>query len=287
MLVAYGGDSADSKKQTVFSVAIVVGSSDQWRRFKPEWERRNGGVPFHAADCEAGWGNYKGIDRDVRTTLYRDLVSMLADSDLYGFSAAINIRHFNEGFADDHTSEMPYYLCFADVVARCAILGHITIPPQSIDLTFDQNYDRDPSTADLYNYLGSLKEWEFYGHLGERVTFADHRKETGIQVADLLARETMKHMENTMLEPRKRWARQSFVRLRTNPRIHVRFLDQQEFMEMSVTHPSALPESFMDDYRTWRIENGLQTDNLINRLRFMRLKKEDRTERTEEEDIEL
>lgn len=76
------------------------------------------------------------------------------------------------------------------------------MPPQKIDLTFDQNFERDPSTNDLYAYLGELKEWEHHGYLVDRVSFANYRREAGVQVADLLARETMKHMENTMLGPR-------------------------------------------------------------------------------------
>jgi hypothetical protein len=117
---------------------------------------------------------------------------MLAESDLFGFAAAVNIKEYREMYPDEKTHEMPYYSCFADALARCAALGHVTIPPQSIDLTFDQNFERDPSTADLYAYVGALKTFEFADHLGERMSFADYRKESGIQVADLLARETMK-----------------------------------------------------------------------------------------------
>jgi hypothetical protein len=73
MLIAYGDDSSDSKKATVFSVGIVLGSHAQWARFKPTWESRNGRIPFHATDCESGWGDYRNIDRDIRTRLYRDL----------------------------------------------------------------------------------------------------------------------------------------------------------------------------------------------------------------------
>jgi len=130
---------------------------------------------------------------------------MLAESNLFGFAAAVNVRDYKERMPHEETHEMAYYACFADVLARCAALGSITMPPQKVDLTFDQNFERDPSTSDLYAYLGELKEWIHHSYLGERVTFANYRKESGIQAADLLARETMKHMENTMLESRERW----------------------------------------------------------------------------------
>jgi hypothetical protein len=268
MLIAYGDDSSDKKKSTVFSVAVVLGSRAQWRHFKPLWEKRNGSIPFHATDCESGWGDYRGIDREARTSLYRDLVGMLADSNLFAFSSAVNVAHFRQMFPTNETFEMPYYICFADVIANCAALGSIMIPAQKIDLTFDQNFERDPSTSDLYAYLGSLKDWSVHGHLGERITFANYRNESGIQVADLLARETMKHMENTMLIPRERWSRASWVRLRRNPRIHIRFVDRDELVATVSGFPSGMGE--MSDYKTWRSEHGITSDNLTNRLKYLR-----------------
>lgn len=52
---------------------------------------------------------------------------MLADSDLYGFSTAMNIQDFVEGYAGTQSPEA-FYMCFADVVARCAALGVYRYP---------------------------------------------------------------------------------------------------------------------------------------------------------------
>lgn len=43
MLIAYGDDSSDRKKATVFSVAVVLGASDQWGPFKALGKSGTGG----------------------------------------------------------------------------------------------------------------------------------------------------------------------------------------------------------------------------------------------------
>lgn len=62
------------------------------------------------------------------------------------------------------------------------------------------------------------------------------------------------------------------MKLQSNPRIHIRFVDRKELLKMSITYPSRLGEDFIDEYKNWRQERCLQTDNLVNRLRFMRLR---------------
>lgn len=272
MLIAYGDDSSDRTRSTVFAVGMLIGTQDQWDRFKLEWDERTGGTPFHATDCESGWGSYRGMDRQARKDLYRDLVVLLSTSDLWGFSSAISIKAFRQVHPADKTYEMAYYACFASTLAMCAALGHVTIPPQSIDLVFDRNFERDPSTDLLYSYLGAWKGWRFHDNLGERISFADHRQESGIQAADLLTRETMKHMENTMLHTRERWSRASYVELRRNPRLHFHFIDRNE-MELIVgsTFFKEGEPSYLERYQRWREENGIQGDSVVNRIRFMQL----------------
>lgn len=166
--------------------------------------------------------------------------------------------------------------------------GYIVIPQRRVDITFDQNFERDPSMADLYEYIGSLKEWEFNKHLG-KLSFANYRQEPGIQVADLLARETMKHMQNTMLASRDRWTRQSFMKLNANPRFHLRFVEKEEMLYMHSHFPSKLPTTFNEDYTRWRHENGIQADSMISKLRFMRLLRAQKasTEDEESDTLEL
>lgn len=273
VIVAYGDDSSDRQKQTVFAVGILLGSGEQWANFKTAWVDRNGRVPFHATDCESGWGDYRGVDREVRNRLYRDLVTMLANSELFGFATAVKIKDYVAYRGESSTPEMAYYTCFLDAVVKCAGFGALSIPPQKIDLTFDRNFDRDPNTSDLYAYFGALQEWEHREYLGDRICFANYREEAGVQAADLLARETMKHMENTMLGPRERWARGSFIRLGQNPRFHFRFMDRTDMMWSDAKYPPRLDANFEDDYKKWREEMGLQGDTLIYRLRFMRLQR--------------
>jgi hypothetical protein len=68
----------------------------------------------------------------------------------------------------------------------------------------------------LYSYMAQLEEWSASSLLSEKVSFAS-RKYVGIQVADLIARETMKHLDN-MIGPVKRDKRRSFAALQDTKR---------------------------------------------------------------------
>ncbi len=57
MLSVFGDESADETQQRVFAVAGVIGSEGAWAELEAKWVTRNGGIPFHAADCESGHGD--------------------------------------------------------------------------------------------------------------------------------------------------------------------------------------------------------------------------------------
>lgn len=76
MLLAFGDESHDGKEEVVFAVSGVIGSQEDWDALSVSWKKRTGGIPFHASDCENGYGPYKDMCVEERQRLYKDLVSM-------------------------------------------------------------------------------------------------------------------------------------------------------------------------------------------------------------------
>src|ERR1700730_16740000 len=91
MILVYGDDSADEKRERVCAVAGVVGSWRAWRILEREWLNRTGGIPFHANECESDQGAYRNSPHHENKALYKDLAIMMANSHIFGAGVAIDL----------------------------------------------------------------------------------------------------------------------------------------------------------------------------------------------------
>jgi hypothetical protein len=261
----YGDESADERQQRVFAVAGLLGSAKDWTVFRRKWLKRTDGKPFHAADCEAGKEDYKGIPKIERLRLYADLTKLLAASNLMGVGVAVSIRDFNELLRNRiYGGEEPYFLAFHTVVNVLGQWSAVSIPPDTVEFIFDHHPTNEYNAGALYHYVNQLNDAEFKKLMSGKVSFAT-RQEVGIQAADLLARESMKLLDNR-LGPRVRPSRLSYEELRKNGRIRFRILTRgwcEGFLSKAQddTYPQA-------EYHEWRAQHGLVGDTLFNRLRY-------------------
>src|ERR1700688_2112186 len=98
MILVYGDDSADEKRERVCAVAGVVGTWRAWRLLEREWLIRTNGIPFHANDCESDRGDYRNTPHSENKALYKDLAIMVAKSHLYGVGVVIDLMAGNSVF---------------------------------------------------------------------------------------------------------------------------------------------------------------------------------------------
>ena len=112
MILVYGDDSADEKKQRICAVAIVVGDEERWSALESKWTARTNGIPFHAKDCESDQGDYENTPHHANKALYRDLTTMLAESGLGGFGVAVDLMAQRRVFPD--SLDLAYEKCFMD-----------------------------------------------------------------------------------------------------------------------------------------------------------------------------
>jgi hypothetical protein len=259
----FGDESHDESCCRVFAVGGVLGSDEDWNSLKAAWEARTGGRVFHAADCETDHGDYADFDHKQNLKLYAELTRLLAGSRLLGFGAAISLEHHKEIFPDALDNQ-PYYLCFRVVIANFAARAAVLIPQDKVRFVFDRNPETEYNAGRLYDYMANLPEWRFREYLADEISFAT-RKNIGIQAADLVARETMKHLDN-QLGPKPRDPRKSMLSLANTKRFHFDFFLKKYFEELK-GKASTMDRLSMTQYNAWREALNLP-DTFDARIRY-------------------
>jgi hypothetical protein len=258
----YGDESRDRTKQRVYAVAGVFGHQTEWDEISALWAARLGGRIFHAADCEAGYGDFKDMEAPERHKLYRDLTTLLVKSKLLGHGEAINIQEYNEAFPGDF-DHAPYMWAFGNIVQSMAELAAASIPPQQVEITFDQNQEIQYNATAVYNLMIHSPKTNHREFLFDKLSFAC-RRTVGVQIADLFARETMKHLDGMLGSQSVR--RGSFAALTDTNRFRFRAVGRTDFVRSKQKLEAlGLEDASLDAYRKWLTENGLH-DCLSNRI---------------------
>lgn len=270
MYSVFGDESADESHSRVFAVSGIFGSESDWHSLKEAWIDRTGGRIFHAVDCETNQGDFAVTSETENKTLYKDLTQLLCRSKLMGCSHAVDLSGWRNAFPGtlDAGSDISYYTCFRNVVQECGDLALLSIPQEKVEFTFDQRPESNYNAGILYDYMAKLKSWPASSYLQEKISFAS-RKYVGIQAADLIARETMKHLDN-IVGPVARPTRRSYTALSETKRFKFSFFNEQWFADFRRDFPNVASSSGVDfkEYQTWLDECGL-IDNISNRHRYM------------------
>lgn len=260
----YGDESHDEKCRRIFSVSGLFGSEQDWDLVKAIWVARTGGKPFHAADCESDRGDYEGIPHEENLRLYADLTKILARSSLMGIVVSMNLREYEEVIRPAPGDvQQPYYLCFIGVVATCAKWGLLSVPADRVKFTFETNLDVQFNAGLLYSFMAKDFGSEWHNYLFDKIAFVV-RKESGVQAADLLAREGMKLLENQMTIGNRRSSRVSLQALLSTKRFRFVNLRRSYFKKLAMPVVS-LPG--MPPYNQWILQQGLQ-DSTTNQTRY-------------------
>jgi len=265
---AYGDESRDDTMDRVYAVAGVFGHWDDWQDIEPPWKRRLKGKVFHASDCEFGHGEFEGMPEGECRMLYQGLTKLIVESKLCSFGVAINVSEFKKAFPDD-SEHAPYYWGFGDVIEWASSIAHVAMPSGSVEITFDNNNAIEYGANELYDFLTCSTKVHQKLHLYDKVAFAC-RRTVGIQVADLIARETMKRLDNDL---RPDWIpqRASFLALSRTNRFKFVVLGTEDFesRKLKLEQSGLLERASLLTYRRWLEDNGLK-DCLSNRILHLR-----------------
>lgn len=269
MASVFGDESSDETRQRVFAVAGLEGTESEWRTLEDKWLARTGEKEFHAADCESEYANHPNRQKHKdNQALYADLAQLIANSGLRGFGVAMDLAGHREFFAGV-PQDISYMKCFTEVVKHF-IENSITSAEEPLEFTFDHRSQSEYNTAYLYSSMVNWNEWKKENVFFRTKISFDTRKNPRVQAADLLARETMKHLDN-MIGPVPRPTRKSMEALiSTEGRIKFDFLMREYFQGWSNAMPELQARSGFtrDEYGAWLKENKL-LDNISSRIRFL------------------
>jgi hypothetical protein len=226
VLFVYGDESMDETKQRVCAVAGIIGREDQWKALEWKWTQRTNGIPFHANYCDSDHGDYANRPHWENKALYRDLTVLLAESGLAGYGQAIDLIAKNKVFPE--SADITYYTAFQRVVF--AMKNFAMHAGDIAELTFDMRLESAHNAGFIY---GSLRENEpdWTPHLASKISFEFAKESTRIQVSDLLARETMKALDN-QVGPVKRPIRKSWEALYLTDRFQIDAFSTEWFEDL-------------------------------------------------------
>jgi hypothetical protein len=157
------------------------------------WLEQTGGKVFHATDCEREEGGPE---------LYKALTQIVANSRLGAYGAALDLGAFRKWFPEIQLDTF-YYNCFMRVVYWMTN-NAVNRLNETIEFTFHHRKQSEFNAGMLYNAIVNMPEWEANVFMSNKVSF-DSDENPRIQMADLIARETMKALDNqlTGVPPRK------------------------------------------------------------------------------------
>jgi hypothetical protein len=261
MILVYGDDSADKKRDRVAAVAAVFGSEEMWGWIEPQWIARNDGVPFHARDCESDRGDYRDIPHEKNKGLYKDLATMLAFSELIGLGIAIDL--VAQRIVFPQAPDLAYYKAFTEIMAFIKRIA--TRYKQPAKFVFDISTENEYNAGLLYDNFRS-DDPEMMQYFDAEISFVPAKYSPRVQIADLLAYEAMKALDNT-LGPKPR-RRRSWEALRATDRFEVFSFSEEWFKDLK-RHLPELEQKVgfnQQDYTKWLNEKNRHhnTSNLFH-----------------------
>jgi hypothetical protein len=276
-LNVYADESANDGR-SVFAVAAVVGTEDEWAVAIREWLRRTRGLPFHAAKCESE--HARNPDRGPHSEnlrLYRDLTTILAVSHLVGISIALDVESQRQLLPGTPT-DLAYYKCFTDLIVNCARMARQynaerKEPDEAVTLrfTFESRRESDGTAGAIYSVFQNVPAWADASIFDTPIAF-DTKSNPRLEAADLLAREAMKEFDRKLTNVRPE-PRRSFQTLERSGRFRWVEYDHTYCQEWRKRVDSVEGQADFKDYKRWlantgRVQDGNPHDNMANRALF-------------------
>lgn len=266
MLSVFGDESADETEQRVFAVSAVIGSEEAWRLAESAWLARTGGKIFHATDCESEFANDPDRSKHkANLELYADLTKIIATSYLFGGGVALDLAAHRECFPGV-PNDAGYYKCFTDIIRWTVEKTAQFAEP--IEYTFDRRQKSEHNAGALYGLLVNMPEWESNLFMRTKVSF-DCNRNPRIQMADLVARETMKALDN-QVGPIRRDVRKAMIALATSGGFFFEIMGREYCASWRDQMPVLMAQIGFTEQglSAWLGSQGL-TDNWTNRFTYL------------------
>lgn len=273
MFLLYGDESLDEKKERVCAVAGLIGTEDSWQALEAQWKALHGDVYFHANNCDSDHGTFaaqSGEDVDAvhrkNKRLYRDSITLLAESGIGGFGSAYDLAAQRQAFPPPYAPPV-YYQPFLDVME--VMRNFADVRNDFVKFTFDSRAESEHNAGSIYAHIRECgPEWR--ERIADEISFVSSRKNTRIQIADLFAREAMKLLDN-QIGPVKRPTRKSWLALESSGRFKVIVRSEEYFSnaKQEIKSIDSITDMSNEGFASWIQETG-RTWNFTNYLEYLK-----------------
>ena len=270
VIFLYGDESTDETSSRVCAVAGVIGMEAQWLPLEQAWVARSEGIPFHAKDCDSDHGDFAAFSHSENKDRYKDMAMMLASSGLWGIGVPIDMMATREMMPG--AVEMAYYRAFLQVIDT--VVGYALDKGGLAKCAFDTRIESNHNAGILYaSYRESHPEWK--ATLADEISFVCSRKNPRVQIADLFAREAMKHLDN-QIGPVKRAPRKSWKALEDTGNFILEVYDRKYIEDMAANRNVGIEDAVRgaQEYKDW-IGSLNRQDNTTAVIEFMKSKNHD------------
>jgi len=197
-LRSYFDDSGDDKQKKFAAIGGLIAGSGSWTVFDTHWSVATYDLkgPFHATDCEAQKGIFKGWSISQSNALMKKLVGIVRLSGVMTFGAIVPIPEYRAVFPNSGPYD-PYFLAFTQAMINVARMG-ADIGTQTIQAVEMRVVVEDgDSSAGAFNIWHNLRRVQSWEHAKYLTGFSiGPKKLMALQGADLMAREAYKHADN-------------------------------------------------------------------------------------------
>jgi len=280
----YGDDGADEKRERVTAVAVIAGYDNWWEELEQKWAARCQGIPFHAKDCESDQRDFRPLNDSQaemdaahkrNKALYRDLVTILAESKVGGIGIAIDLVAQKKILPG--SLPLAYYRSFLEALSRVSYVAEQM--GEIAEVTFDISTENEYNAGLLYSYMRNgdpkIAKW-----LHPKISFVQTKNSYRVQTADLLAYEAWKVLDHTVGAIKRKRASWEALRNTTPQRFETFSYSTDWFTDLRKHLQSGELQKIVgfneDDYKNWLSHKNRQhsMSNLFHFIDWIRVRDE-------------
>ena len=196
LLECYFDDSSDPRREKYYACGGLLGDQDQWDFFEAAWSHETHGLrePFRSTDCECGHGQFSNWPKSKRDDLMARLVNIICEFRLYGFASIVPIAEFNRAFPSLDKKE-------AFSLAATQVIFNICHVADRNDMNADFWFEEGQQDGIILRIRDSIRALNWKPARRLRAVHFDTKRLRALQSADLIARESFKHMDNLGTRP--------------------------------------------------------------------------------------
>ncbi len=235
MYIAYLDESGSFGDTRVLAIAGYAARAIEWARLEVAWKRmlrRIGVATFHMRECLHRRGAFEGRTAEDSKEALTQVVDVILSHDVHGIGAAVLLRDLGEvivGRAREEVGE-PWHLCFRHVVKEVSERLDRLPRDQWVAFVCDLQDQFAREAQRIYLRINSTPNWPNRNQLGS-LTFGSRHEEVGLQVADVLAYETFKHLDDRLYADRR--IRRSLERLSSGRPFYGEFYDREALLRLA------------------------------------------------------